>query len=112
MASASLHRQKLLRPDRVGHGRALLAQRSRYQWVAAVAAICMPVAIITGFWLDSTRDHAPGAQIIYVKSWSANRSDAEIIADQKKAQAEKEALQKERQRQWQKLDDKLERIGI
>ncbi len=92
--------------------RALLAQRSRHQYVAAIAAIFMPFAIITGFWIDSTRDHDPGEQIIYVKSWSADRSDAEIIADQKKAQAEKEARQKERQRQFQKLDEKLERIGI
>lgn len=92
--------------------RALLAQRSRHQVVAAVAAVFMPIAIITGFWLDASRDRNPGEQIIYVNSWSANRTDAEIIADQKKAQAEKEARQKERQRQFQKLDESLERVGL
>ena len=38
---------------------------------------------------------------------SANRTDAEIIAQQKIDQAAKEAAQKERQRQFQKLEKQL-----
>ena len=50
---------------------------------------------------------APPPQIIYADLYSSNRTDAEIIADQKKDQAAKEAAQKERQRQFQKLENQL-----
>ena len=87
--------------------RAFLAERSRHQIVAAVLAVLMPVIIVFGFIMDARTNIAPGEQIIYVKSWSANRTDAEIIADQKKHQAEREAAQLERQRQFQKLQNQL-----
>jgi hypothetical protein len=72
----------------------------------------MPVAIIVLFITDANTNIRPGPQIIYAESWSANRTDAEIIADQKKHQAKREAAQKERQRQFQKLDKDLDRLGI
>lgn len=92
--------------------RAFIADRSRHQIVAAVLAVMMPIIFVFGFIIDANTNTLPGEQIVYVQSWSANRTDAEIIADQKKRQAEKEALQKERQRQFKKLDDSLERLGI
>ena len=92
--------------------RAFIADRSRHQIIAAVVAIMMPMIFVFGFIIDANTNTLPGEQITYVESWSANRTDAEIIADQKKRQAEKEALQKERQRQFKTLDDKLERMGI
>ena len=39
--------------------------------------------------------------------YPTNRTDAEIVADQKKDQAKKEAAQKEQQRQYQKLAKQL-----
>jgi hypothetical protein len=75
-------------------------------------AVMMPIAIIVVFLIDGRTNIAPGAQIIYVDSWSAKRTDAQIVADQKKDQAAREAAQKERQRQFQKLDKDLERLGI
>jgi hypothetical protein len=92
--------------------RAFTAERSAVQWGAAAAAIIMPVAIIVLFITDANTNIRPGPQIIYAESWSANRTDAEIIADQKKHQAKREAAQKERQRQFQKLDKDLDRLGI
>jgi hypothetical protein len=92
--------------------RAFIADRSRHQIIAAVVAIMMPMIFVFGFIIDANTNTLPGEQVIYVESWSANRTDAEIKADQKKRQAEKEALQKERQRQFKKLDDSLERMGI
>jgi hypothetical protein len=50
---------------------------------------------------------APPAQIVYVESWSANRTDAEIIADQKKDQAARHAAQEEKKRQFKKLEKQL-----
>lgn len=87
--------------------RGLMAERSRHQLVAATLAICMPILIVAAFVIDVKTNTAPGPQLIYIKSWSANRTDAEIIADQKKAQIEKDAAKKEHQRQVRKLADQL-----
>jgi hypothetical protein len=92
--------------------RAFAAQRSRHQWIAAGFAIVMPIAIVVMFTIDGRTNIAPGPQLIYVESWNSSRTDAEIIADQKKDQAKLEALKKERQRQWKKVDEDLERLGI
>jgi hypothetical protein len=50
---------------------------------------------------------APPPRITYVELYPSNRTDAEIIADQKKDQAAKDAAIKERQRQYQKLANQL-----
>jgi hypothetical protein len=92
--------------------RAFAAHRSRYQWAGLAVAIAMPTLIIAGFWHDSSHGVQPGPQLIYVQSWPANRTDAQIKADQKRDQALREAAQKEKQRQFRKLDKDLERIGI
>jgi hypothetical protein len=92
--------------------RSFTAERRPHQWIAMAVAVIMPIAIIVVFLIDGRTNIAPGPQIIYAESWSAKRTDAEIIADQKKDQAAREAAQKERQRQFQKLDKDLERLGI
>jgi len=84
--------------------RAFFAERSRHQIGAAVAAVAMPVLIIIGFVTDARTNTAPGEQIVYVENWDANRTDEEIIADQKRRQAEAQAAGEERQRQFQKLE--------
>jgi hypothetical protein len=88
--------------------RAFTKERSRIQWIAATLAVLMPVVIIIGFITDARTNIAPGEQLMYVDSWSANRSDAEIMADQKRRQAEREAAQAERQRQFKKLEEQLD----
>lgn len=92
--------------------RAFTSQRSPYQWAGMAVAIVMPVLIILSFLHDSSHGVQPGPQLIYVESWPANRTDAQIIADQKRDQAEREAAQKERQREFRKLDKDLDRLGI
>ncbi|MGE5723089.1 MAG: hypothetical protein ACM3YM_11580 [Sphingomonadales bacterium] len=86
--------------------RAFVGDRSRHQWIAAVLAMLIPAFIIFAFIMEA-RATIPGEQIVYVHSWKASRTDAEIKADQKKAQAEKEALAKERQRQFKVLARQL-----
>ena len=92
--------------------RAFAAQRSPYQWAGLGIAILMPLLIVAGFWHDSTHGVQPGPQVIYVQSWPANRTDAQIIADQKKDQAQREAAQRERQAEFRKLDQQMNRLGI
>jgi hypothetical protein len=87
--------------------RAFTRERSRIQWIAASVAILMPVIIVVGFIVDGRTNIQPGPQIIFVESWSAKRTDAEIKADQEKRQKEREALAAERQRQFKKLEKRL-----
>ena len=87
--------------------RAFAVERSKVQWLAMLFAIVMPVAIVIMFVVDGRTNIAPGPQLIMVESWDAKRTDAEIIADQKKDQAAKEAAAKERQRQFQELERRL-----
>ena len=92
--------------------RAFAAERRPHHWAAAGLALAMPVFLIVLFLVDGRTNTAPPAQIVYVKSWPANRTDAEIIAEQKIDQARREKARKEHQEQFKKLDDKLERLGI
>ena len=86
---------------------AFMRQRSREQVIGAMLAVLVTIIIVIEFIVDSQINTAPPPQVVYAQSWSANRTDAEIIADQKKDQAAKEAAQKERQRQFQKLENQL-----
>ena len=86
---------------------AFLRQRSREQVIAAILAVLVTIIIVIIFLVDSKINTAPPPQIVYVESWSADRTDAEIIADQKKNQAAKQQAALEKQRQFQKLAKKL-----
>lgn len=84
-----------------------MRQRSREQFIGAALALLATSIIIIEFLIDSKMGTAPPPQIVYVQQWDANRTDAEIVADQKKDQAAKKAAQAERQRQFQKLEKQL-----
>jgi hypothetical protein len=92
--------------------RAFAANRSRHHWVAAALAVIMPAVLIVLFYTDGRTNIAPKPQVIMAESWPADRTDEQIKADQVTHQAEREARQKERQRQFKKLDDRLEKMGI
>lgn len=77
------------------------------QWIAAFGAVMMPIVIIATFIKDGNTNIAPGEQLIYAESWTANRSDAQIRLDQGKRQKEREAAVAERQRQFKELGRKL-----
>lgn len=87
--------------------RIFLAARSRHQWVAAVAAIVMPVAILILFYFDGKSTTMEHPRVIYVDSWSASRSDDEIRAAQRVRQERQRAEAAERQRQYKELGRRL-----
>jgi hypothetical protein len=87
--------------------RAFMRHRSREQVIGAMLAFLVTTIIVIEFVVDSKINTAPPPQVVYVDSWSANRTDAEIIADQKTDQAAREAAAKEKQRQFQKLEKQL-----
>ena len=87
--------------------RAFSKERGSHRWIAAFFAIVMPVVIVIGFIVDARTNIMPGEQVIYAESWSANRSDAEIAAAQKKREEERQAIAAERQRQFKELEKKF-----
>ena len=92
--------------------RAFTSERRPHHWVALALAIAIPLGIVVIFDLDGRTNIMPGPQIIYVESWPANRSDEQIKAEQKIDQAARDKAKKERQEQFKRLDERLERLGI
>jgi hypothetical protein len=86
--------------------------RSRTQWVAAFLAVLIPIGILGAFYLDAKTNIAPGPQLIFVESWPLTRTDAEIREKQQRDRVAREARERERQRQFQELDNGLRRYGI
>jgi len=87
-------------------------QRPRHQWFAGTMALLIPAGILVVFYYDAQINILPGEQLIYVDSWSAERSDEEIIAKQEADLKQREEFERERQRQFKNLDDRLRRLGI
>ncbi|HEX8840900.1 MAG TPA: hypothetical protein VF757_01240 [Sphingomicrobium sp.] len=83
---------------------AFMRQRSREQVIGACLAFLVTAIIVIEFLVDAKIGTAPPPQIVYADLYPSNRTDAEIVADQKKDQANKEAAAKERQKQFQKLE--------
>jgi len=99
--------------------RLYLAQRRPFELGFLALSVVVTSAVVAGFAHDSHADRVYRKNIIYVEQWPASRSDAEITAQQKidqviahKKQAELEKLQKERQAEFKRLDDKLKAMGI
>ena len=82
-----------------------MRHRSREQLIGGALALLVTSIIVIEFLVDAKIGTAPPPQVVEAELYASNRTDAEIIADQKKDQATKEAAQKERQRQFQKLEN-------
>jgi hypothetical protein len=81
-------------------------RRERHSWVALVMAIAIPTVVIGVFAADSASGIEPTEPTItYVESWSADRTDEEIIERQRVlalAENERRALSRQR---FQELAD-------
>jgi hypothetical protein len=86
---------------------AFMRQRSREQVIGASLAFLVTSIIVIEFIIDAKIGTAPPPQIVEVELYPSNRTDAQIIADQKKDQAEKAAFEKKKQEQFQKLEKKF-----
>ena len=67
-------------------------------------AVLITIIIVIEFLVDSNIGTTPPPQVVEVELYASNRTDADIIADQKKDQAKKREAQLEKQRQFQKLE--------
>lgn len=69
----------------------------------AIISVMMPALIIAAF-LHDTWMPAPEPEMSFIPSWTATRSDAEIIAKQTRDEAARQAWVAERQRQFQTVE--------
>jgi hypothetical protein len=86
---------------------AVMRHSSREQRIGAALALLVTAIIVIEFVVDAKIGMDSPPEVISVELYRSNRTDAEIIADQKKDQAAKEAAIRERQREFQKLENRL-----
>ena len=86
---------------------AFMRQRSREQMIGASLAVLVTVIIVIIFFVDSKINTAPPQQIVYIESFPANRTDADIVADQKKASEERRKAEEARRQEFEKLQKQL-----
>jgi hypothetical protein len=87
--------------------RAFMRQRGREKLIGALLAVLVTTIIVIEFLVDSKINTAPPPTVVYADSWSVDRTDAEIVRQQKVDQAKRDAAAKEKQRQFQKLEKQL-----
>lgn len=99
--------------------RRFLLTRKPYELWFLAASIAITSFLLFAFARDSHVEKVYRPEIIYVQQWKLDRTDAEIVAQQKIDQAERDAreakvkrAQAERQAAFKRLDDKLSRMGL
>lgn len=86
---------------------AFLRQRSREQIIAASLAVLVTVIIVIIFFVDSKINTAPPQQVVFIESFPADRTDADIIRDQKKASEDRRKAEEARRQEFEKLQKQL-----
>lgn len=99
--------------------RFFLAQRQPYELWFGMLAIVLTGLLLIGFVKDSHVERPYKPNIVYVEQWRGDRTDAQIVAQQKvdqvavdKRKAEIERRQKAVQAQFKRMDDKLKAYGL
>lgn len=102
-----------------GNALRFLRTRKRYQVVALTVSSVLVVGIIIGFFKDSRFFPEYKPNIIYFQSWPLDRSEAEIKRQLKLDNVrryilldEQKRKQKERQQEFQQIDNTLKGWGI
>ena len=87
--------------------------------IGASLAVLITTIILIIFLVDPKVNTAPPEQVTWVDIYPANRTDAEIIAQQKidgpieaKAKADQEKREAEVRASFKKVDDKLKKFGL
>jgi hypothetical protein len=86
---------------------AFLRQRSREQVLGMTMAVLVTIIIVIVFLVDSKINTAPHEEVIFVENYKADRTDADIIRDQKKASEERRKAEEARKQEFQKLEKQL-----
>ena len=86
---------------------AFLKQRSREQLLGASLAVLVTIIILIIFFVDSKINTAPPQQVVFVENYGPDRTDADIIRDQKKASEDRRKAEEHRRQEYRKLQKQL-----
>jgi hypothetical protein len=86
---------------------AFVRQREREHVIGATLAFLVTLIIVLIFLIDPKVNTAPPEQVTYAEIYPANRTDADIIRDQKKDAAARLAFKKEKQRQFKQIENQF-----
>jgi hypothetical protein len=86
--------------------------REREHVLGAAMAFLVTLIIVLIFLIDPKVNTAPPEQVTYADIYPANRTDAEIMADQKKDAAERNEIARKNREPFKKLDNQLDKLGI
>ncbi|MEG3163685.1 hypothetical protein U1701_03665 [Sphingomonas sp. PB2P19] len=99
--------------------RLFLSQRQPHELWFLIAALGVTSFLVYAFARDSGAEPEYKRNIVYVEQWSADRTDAEIIAQQKidapikaKALAAQKAREDADRAAWKRMDDKMTAMGL
>jgi hypothetical protein len=99
--------------------RMFLAQRQKHELIFAFLSIFITVMLIAGFYVDSRFEKPWKRDVQYFESWTADRSDEEIRArlakDLERDKVVKAKLAAEKQKRmesFQRLDKKMDDLGL
>jgi hypothetical protein len=86
--------------------------REREHVIGASLAFLVTLIILLIFLIDPRVNTAPPEQVTYVELYPSNRTDADIIADQKKDAAARAEFKRKKQDTFRKIDKDLDKLGF
>ncbi|WP_425228668.1 hypothetical protein [Sphingomonas sp.] len=99
--------------------RYFFGQRRPHQWGFAALAVTLTAVTIWAFWHDSQFRKVYHRDIIYVQQWRRDRTDAEVIAQQRidgpieaRQRAEREQADAARRAQFQQVKDRMDALHL
>ena len=88
-------------------GAAIRGDSKRDRFIGLALALLITTIIVIIFFVDAKINTAPPPRVVYVETYAPDRTDADIIASQKKDSAERKAAALAKQRQFQALQKRL-----
>ena len=79
----------------------------RDRLIGLAISILITTIILIIFFVDAKINTAPPPRAVYVELYAPTRTDADIIASQKRDSAAKKAFKEERKRQFQEIEKRL-----
>ena len=88
-------------------GAAMRGDSRRDRMLGLTLALLVTTIIVIIFFVDAKINTAPPPRVTYVELYDSDRTDAEIIARQRKDSAERKAFALKKQREFQALQKRL-----
>ena len=89
-----------------------IRHREREHVIGGALAFLVTLIIVIIFLVDPKVHTATPEQVTYDDIYPANRTDAEIIADQKKDAARRDEFARKKREPFKKLDKELDKLGL